>query len=104
MEEKQDGKKQKILKWLKIIFLALVVIFLTKYFKNNIAEIKALNFKVDWKVFAISMLFYFAYKVSLASLWHYITYLNESAIKYGDAITAYLYSILGKYIPGRYLC
>ena len=101
MEEEQSSKKQKILKWLKIIFLTLVAVFLIRYFRNNIEDIRALDFKLDWKVFALSMLFYFVYKITLASLWHYITYLNEGAIKYTDAVVAYLYSILGKYIPGK---
>lgn len=100
MEEKKT-KKEKIMKVCKVIFLVLVAIFLTRYFMTNIDDIKKLEFKMDWKIFALSMIFYFIYKVTLASLWHYITYLNDASIKYKDAVVAYLYSILGKYIPGK---
>ena len=93
--------KANIMKFLKIAFLVLVVFFLVRYFKKNINEIKELDFKPNWGIFAGSMLLYFAYKFTLASLWHYITYLNDSSITYKNAVVCYLYSILGKYIPGK---
>lgn len=97
----EKTKKQKIFKILKIGFIILVIYFLTKYFTKNINDIRNLNFKIDWKIFVISMLFYIIYQTNLASLWHYITKLDNSSIKYSRALTAYLYSILGKYIPGK---
>lgn len=99
--KKVKMNKDTILKICKVLFLVLVAIFLTKYFITNIEDIRALDFKMDWKIFAGSMIFYFIYKITLASLWHYITYLNGASIKYKDAIVCYLYSILGKYIPGK---
>lgn len=101
MKKYLKENKDKILKICKVIFLILVVIFLVKYFATNIEDIKNLDFKMNWGIFALSMIFYFIYKVTLASLWHYITYLNDSSIKYKDAVVSYLYSILGKYIPGK---
>ena len=71
------------------------------YFYKNWDDIKSLDLDLNWGVFAGSMLLYFAYKLTLASLWHYITWLDKASIRYPDAITAYLYSILGKYIPGK---
>ncbi|MGI6086084.1 MAG: lysylphosphatidylglycerol synthase transmembrane domain-containing protein [Acetivibrionales bacterium] len=94
-------KRQKVLKWIKIIFLVLVAWFITKYFIKNYEDLKNLNLKINWIVFFVSMVFFFIYKIMLASLWHYITIMNGTAISYGKAITAYLYSILGKYIPGK---
>lgn len=101
MKKYLKENKDKILKICKVIFLILVVIFLVKYFATNIEDIRNLDFKMNWGIFALSMIFYFIYKVTLASLWHYITYLNDSSIKYKDAVVSYLYSILGKYIPGK---
>ena len=101
MKQYFKNNKDNILKISKIVFLILVVIFLAKYFATNIDDIKKLDFKMNWGVFALSMIFYFIYKITLASLWHYITYLNDSSIKYKDAVVSYLYSILGKYIPGK---
>ena len=93
--------KKVLLKLCKIVFLVLVVIFLVRYFQKNIDDIKSIEFKINWLIFILSMLFFFMYKITLASLWHYITKLNQCSIKMGKAITAYLYSILGKYIPGK---
>lgn len=94
-------KSKRWMRWIKIIFYTAVVFFLIRYFQKNLNEIKEIKFNINWKAFCISMLFYFIYKVSLASLWHYITVLNHAGIRYFDAVTAYLYSILGKYIPGK---
>lgn len=93
--------KQRLFKIIKIVFLLLVAVFLFIYFKKNIVDIKNMNFKINWKIFILSMFFYFVYIITLASLWHYITKLDKVAIKYSKAMIAYLYSILGKYIPGK---
>lgn len=95
------NKKQKILKAVKIIFIIAVVFFLGKYFYDNWDSFANLDIDLNIGVFIGSMFLYFAYKLSLASLWHYITKLDNASISYGRAITCYLYSILGKYIPGK---
>lgn len=94
-------EKKTILKICKTGFLVLVAYFLIAYFKRNINEIKELDFQIRWVPFLLSMIFYFVYKLSLASLWHYITKISNASIKYTNAISTYLYSILGKYIPGK---
>jgi len=101
MEKQPKTKKQKIMAAVKAVFLLLVFFFLGKYFYDNWDTIKNLDIKPDIGIFIGSMLLYFAYKITLASLWHYITKLDKSEIKYTDAVRAYLYSILGKYIPGK---
>lgn len=94
-------KKGSRLKILKIIFLALVAVFLVRFFYRNYDDFKNLDVKINWTVFALSILLYFAYKLTLASLWHYLTVQNRCSIRYWEAVRAYLYSILGKYIPGK---
>ncbi|SDI06297.1 lysylphosphatidylglycerol synthase domain-containing protein [Desulfosporosinus hippei] len=96
-----NEKTKTLLKWAKVIFVGLVIWFLTKYFTKNYDELMSLDFQIRWSAFFLSMLFFFIYKITLASLWHYITVLNNTQISYVKAITAYLYSILGKYIPGK---
>lgn len=93
--------KDIVLKVCKIVFGVLVVGFLIWYFVRNWEEFSQTIANVNIGIFAFSMLFYFAYKITLASLWHYITKINDCAIGYEKAITSYLYSILGKYIPGK---
>ncbi len=100
-EKENRGNKKKWMKWLKNGFLVLVVIFLARYFYKNFDTYKNLDVKINWGIFAGAVLFYFLYKLTLASLWHYMTKLNGCGIRYFKAITAYLYSILGKYIPGK---
>lgn len=99
MSEKSN--KSAVLKIIKIAFGALALIFMAWYFYKNRDEFSEKITSVDLGVFALSMLFYFVYKLSLASLFHYITKLNGCSIRYGKALTAYLLSILGKYIPGK---
>ncbi len=100
-DKPENTKKKKIMKYAKYIFLILVVVFLIRYFYNNYDTYKNLEVDINWGIFAAAVLFYFLYKITLASLWHYMTKLNHAAIGYFQAITAYLYSILGKYIPGK---
>lgn len=103
-KDEETGKasqKKKGMKILKYGFLVLVVIFLARYFYKNADSYKNLDVDINWMVFAGAVVFYFLYKITLASLWHYMTRLNHCGIRYFKAITAYLYSILGKYIPGK---
>ncbi len=93
--------KDKLLKALKIVFGVLVVVFLAWYFWKNWDEFSEKIMSVNIGIFIVSMLFYFAYKITLASLWHFLTKINGCSIKYEKAVTSYLYSILGKYIPGK---
>ena len=94
-------KKNKYMKWAKRIFLILVLLFLIRYFYKNFDDYKNLDLKINWPVFGVAVLLYFVYKITLASLWHYLTMLTDCSIKWSKAVTAYLYSILGKYIPGK---
>lgn len=98
---KKPSLKKRLLKALKISFGVLVAVFLVWYFWKNWDEFSEKIKNVNLKIFAFSMLFYFVYKFTLASLWHYITKINGCSIKYEKAVTSYLYSILGKYIPGK---
>ncbi len=93
--------KKLLLKLCKILFGVLVVVFLVWYFLKNWDEFSDKIKNVDMGIFVFSMLFYFVYKYTLASLWHYITRINDCSISYEKAVTSYLYSILGKYIPGK---
>ena len=67
----------------------------------NWEEIKNINWNIDRFSLITSFLLYFAYIITLASLWHFITKLNHCNIRHYDAVIAYLYSIPGKYIPGK---
>lgn len=96
-----ENRNKKILTVIKIVFVAAAAFFLGKYFYDNRETFANLDIDINIGIFAGSMLLYFVYKLTLASLWHYITVMDNASIKYTDAVTSYLYSILGKYIPGK---
>ena len=72
---KKKTKKDRILQIVKIVFLVAVFVFMGRYFYRNWDDIKNLDMKLNWGIFAGSMILYFAYKLMLAGLWHYITWL-----------------------------
>ncbi|MBR1528828.1 MAG: flippase-like domain-containing protein [Oscillospiraceae bacterium] len=93
--------KKKLIQGIKIIFFLLVIYFLGRYFIANWEDIKNIDWHIDSFSLITSFLLYFAYIITLASLWHFITKLNNCHIGHFDAVIAYLYSIPGKYIPGK---
>lgn len=70
LENEQKGGKKKWMKYAKIGFLLLVAVFLVRYFYKNYDSYKNLDVEINWLVFTGAVLFYFLYKVTLASLWH----------------------------------
>ncbi len=101
MNEKEQSRRSLLLKISKIVFVILIAVFLARWFYRNYDDIKKLDFRPNWTLFLPSLVFFFLYKLLQASLWHYITVLNGAAISYKGGVKAYLYSILGKYIPGK---
>ena len=97
----KTSNSNRILTVCKAVFGVLAAGFIVWYFVQNWEEFTSTLAKVNIGVFIFSTLFYFIYKLTLASLWHYITKINGCQIKYEKAVTGYLYSILGKYIPGK---
>ncbi len=93
--------KKKLIPIIKIIFFLLVIYFLGRYFLDNWDKIKEINWNIDIFSLTVSFLLYFVYIITLASLWHFITKLNQCSIRHSNAVIAYLYSIPGKYIPGK---
>lgn len=104
-EEKDDSKKNRkklIKKICKYVFMVLVMIFLGRYLYRNWEKFKEIDYsKINIWFFLGAVFMHFVYKIMQASLWHYITYLNDCSIKWWDAVVAYLISIFGKYIPGK---
>lgn len=97
----KTSNSNRILTVCKAAFGVLATGFIVWYFVQNWEDFSSTLANVNIGVFILSMLFYFVYKLTLASLWHYITKINGCSIKYEKAVTGYLYSILGKYIPGK---
>lgn len=98
-----SGKIDKgaVLRIVKTAFGVLAAVFIIWYFYSNWDEFSERIINIDPGIFAAAVLLYFAYKISLAALFHYITKINGCAISFRKALSAYLFSILGKYIPGK---
>jgi len=99
--EAPASKKKRIMQIFKYLFLVLVAVFLIRYFKNNAADFASRIKSIDRTVFISAVLVFFVYKFMHALLFHYITVLNDCDIDWKDAVIAFLFSILGKYIPGK---
>ena len=101
-QDKENGSKKKYKKIIKLIFVLLVIVFLAYHFYSNRKDYAQINLSgINIKTLGLAVLIHFVYKIMQASLWHYITYLNDCSIKWWDAVVAYLISIFGKYIPGK---
>lgn len=97
---KKKINKNTVLRIIQAIFGAAAVFFIVWYFiknKDDFAKIQGL----DPVIFVVSALLFMIYTVLLASLWHYLTVINGCSVKYEKAVTSYLLSIPGKYIPGK---
>lgn len=96
--KKIDAKK--LLSVFRILFAVTAIGFLVWYFVKNKEDFASIR-GIDLGAFLLAMGFYFVYKITLAFLWHFITKENDCAIPPAKAVTAYLCSILGKFIPGK---
>lgn len=92
--------KDAVLRIIQVIFGAAAVFFIVWYFVRNRDDFAKIQ-GIDPVIFAVSAVLFMIYTVLLASLWHYLTVINGCPIKYEKAVTSYLLSIPGKYIPGK---
>lgn len=99
--ESKSSKKKKWMKWAKIGFVILLIVFIGRYFYKNFDSYKNLDVSINWPIFAVAVACYYLFELTMASLWHYLTKLNNCEIRYGRAVAAYLCSLPGKYIPGK---
>ena len=69
--------KKKLIQVIKILFFLLVLFFLGRYFLENWEAIQQIQWNINTGNLILSFLLYFCYIITLASLWHYITKLNQ---------------------------
>lgn len=80
---------------------AIVLFFLGRYIWENWQRIRTADVHLDlgWLILSVAMLG--VYFVGRASVWHFLTVRTGVAIPFREALVAWLYSQLGKYIPGK---
>lgn len=94
-------RKKRPTSLLKTAYTLTAIGFFVFYLQRSLGEVLRTGLRVNPVTLALSFALFFLYKLMLASLWHHITFLNGCAIRYRDAVVSYLYSILGKYVPGK---
>jgi uncharacterized membrane protein YbhN (UPF0104 family) len=94
------NNKKPIIKILKVMAMLIVVFFIVRYLYNNFGRIRELKIQLNIPVFIISILLFWVYKFADALLWHYITVKNHCSIPLEKAVIAWMYSMLGKFVPG----
>lgn len=93
--------KRTYLVLIKYIFLVLVLYFVTSFMIRSISELQHFVIQVRYKYLIAAFLLHLVYLISRASIWHYITYINKTHITYIQAVSIWLLSLLGKFIPGK---
>ncbi len=78
-----------------------ILFFVARVLFINWNELSALNLsiRVDYLLYSAAVLG--LHFLASATLWHRLTVLNHASIPLPDAISAWAYSILGKYVPGK---
>ncbi len=94
-------EKKTVIKIMKLVLFAVAAFFIVRYFWKNYDAIAATEVQISPLPCIISLLIYMVYNINLASLWHLITVKTGAGIRYPRALSAYLTSIPGKYIPGK---
>ncbi len=91
-----------LFKWIKWLFFLLVIIFLGHYLTKSYQDLRNVNFEFQPLVLLLSMVFFMIYKIFLSLIWHLITIKTEVNIPLEKAMISWYYSLLGKYIPGKF--
>lgn len=99
---KEFAKKYKnqIIKWSKIAAMLIIAFFIIRYLYNNFGKILEIKLDLNIPIFIISLLLFWVYKIADAFLWHYITVKNKCALPVEKAVVSWMYSMLGKFVPG----
>ena len=83
------------------VLAAAVFFFVGLVIWRNWSEIRDADFDLDPGLLVLSMALVGLYFVGRALLWHFLTTRAAVAIGPGEAVAAWFYSQLGKYLPGK---
>lgn len=95
--------KRKLFNLLKICILLIVFYFIIIFFIDNLNELNAFELHINFSYLILSNALFFIYVFISVLIWHFITIKVNCAISFKEAIVAWFYSLLGKYIPGKVL-
>ena len=81
--------------------VGLVFYLIVRSLFGNWHQLKEHDFSVEWRLIAASYLVLWVYLLNRSLLWHYLTCRSGCGIAVSEAIAAWFYSLLGKYVPGK---
>ena len=84
-----------------LVLAALVFVFVGSVIMRNWQDIREAEFDLHIGLLLLSFALLGLYFVGRSLLWHYLTARAGIAIPVGEAVAAWFYSQLGKYLPGK---
>lgn len=97
----KNETRKKLIKAAKLTILLIVFGFIAKYLYNNVNQIKNIRLNLNYPILVVSIFIFWVYKITNALLWHMITVKNNCSLQVDKAVKAWMYSLMGKFIPGK---
>lgn len=85
----------------RALFLFAILAFVAHVLWRNWGELREHEFSLKWQPIALSYTVFGGYLVSRGLIWHWMTHKFGCAIPLRQALAAWFYSLLGKYVPGK---
>ena len=92
-------------KWLSALarvgVIGVIFYFIFASLWRNWGELREHEFSLEWGRIALSYLLFSLYLFNRALIWHWMTRKFGCSIPLPEALAAWFYSLLGKYLPGK---
>ena len=87
-----------VLKWAVVATLLALIV---RVIATSWPDLNGSAISCNWIYLLLAVVLLCVHYLFCAALWHELTVANETAITRGEAIRAWFYSLLGKYVPGK---
>ncbi len=92
-------------KWLgrlaRVLIIGALFYFILVSLWRNWGELREHEFALDWRRIGLSWAFFGLYLLNRGLIWHWMTRKFGCSIPVPNALAAWFYSLLGKYVPGK---
>lgn len=85
----------------RVLIIGTIFYFIFAALARNWGELRQHEFSLSWQPIALSYLVFCVYLMNRALIWHWMTHKFACAIPLRQAVAAWFYSLLGKYVPGK---
>ncbi|MEX2588152.1 MAG: lysylphosphatidylglycerol synthase domain-containing protein [Actinomycetota bacterium] len=101
MSAKDWARRRSVRTSVRLLLATAVFYFVGSVVARNWGQIRAADISADPWLLTVSVVVLMAYFFGRAVLWHMLTIGSGIAIRFPDAVAAWFYSQLGKYLPGK---